>query len=56
MTGRWILGRGKSAQPTATNKAHNGDTNCAGTVLAGNYANNVDTRLISPPFPVPCIG
>ncbi len=28
-------------------------TNCAGTVLDGSYLNNVDTRLISPPFVVP---
>jgi len=50
--GTWEIG-----PPTSgPNKAHNGDTNCAGTVLAGNYANNVDTRLISPPFPVPASG
>jgi hypothetical protein len=28
-------------------------TNCAGTILVGNYPNNVDSRLISPLFIVP---
>jgi len=50
--GTWAVG-----QPTAGPKAgHNGSTNCAGTVLTGNYTNNVDTRLISPPFQVPAVG
>lgn len=33
-------------------RAHSG-TNCAATVLAGNYATFCDTRFISPPFTVP---
>ena len=52
--GTWEIGRPTTGP--ATNavglRAHSG-TNCAATVLAGNYANNVDSRLISPPFAVP---
>jgi hypothetical protein len=46
-----------SGPPTnsAGYRAHSG-TNCAATVLAGNYGWNVDTRLISPPFLVPSSG
>lgn len=47
-SGTWEVGRPASG-PGA---AHTG-TNCAATVLAGNYANNADSRLISPPFTVP---
>ena len=46
--GTWEIGK-----PTSGPGAAHGGTNCAGTVLAGNYANNVDSRLISPPFIVP---
>jgi len=46
--GTWEIGKPTSGP----NAAHTG-TNCAATILAGNYANNVDTRLISPPFAVP---
>ena len=46
--GTWEIGKPTSGP----NAAHTG-TNCAATVLAGNYANNVDSRLISPPFVVP---
>jgi hypothetical protein len=49
--GTWEVGKPTSG-PLA---AHTG-TNCAATVLAGNYANNVDSRLISPPFSVPASG
>jgi hypothetical protein len=53
--GDWSVGDGtwEIGKPTSgPNAAHTG-TNCAATVLAGNYANNVDSRLISPPFAVP---
>jgi hypothetical protein len=46
--GTWEIGK-----PTSGPNAAHGGTNCAGTVLAGNYGWNMDTRLISPPFPVP---
>ena len=50
--GTWEVGKptsGPGAVPAP-------GTNCAATVLAGNYANNVDSRLISPPFLVPASG
>lgn len=47
-SGTWEIGK-----PTAgPSKAHGG-TNCAASVLSGKYGPNVDSRLISPPFPVP---
>jgi hypothetical protein len=46
--GTWEVGKPASGP----NAAHTG-TNCAATILAGNYVNNVDSRLISPPFAVP---
>jgi len=47
-SGTWEIGK-----PTAgPSKAHGG-TNCAAAVLSGKYGPNVDSRLISPPFPVP---
>lgn len=46
--GTWEVGKPTSGP----NMAHAG-TNCAGTVLAGNYGWNLDTRLISPPFSLP---
>ena len=46
--GTWEIG----IPASGPNAAHTG-TNCAGTILAGNYPNNVDSRLISPPFTVP---
>ncbi len=46
--GTWEIGR-----PTSGPGAAYTGTNCAATVLAGNYGNNVDSRLISPPFVVP---
>jgi hypothetical protein len=46
--GTWEIGK-----PTSGPNAAHGGTNCAGTVLAGNYGWNMDTRLISPPFSVP---
>jgi hypothetical protein len=50
-TGTWQIG-----EPTSgPNAAHSG-SNCAATILAGNYPYNVDTRLISPYFIVPATG
>jgi hypothetical protein len=46
--GTWEIGK-----PTSGPNAAHGGTNCAGTVLAGNYGWNMNTRLISPPFTVP---
>lgn len=46
--GTWEIGSPSSGP----NSARTG-TNCAATILAGNYANNVDSRLISPRFTVP---
>ncbi len=46
--GTWEIGKPTSGP----NAAHTG-TNCAATILAGNYTNNVDSRLISPPFAIP---
>jgi hypothetical protein len=55
--GTWEVG--KPTVGPATNavgfRAHSG-TNCAGTVLAGNYGWNMDTRLVSPQFAVPASG
>ncbi len=55
--GTWQIGRptGGPATNAAGLRAHSG-TNCAATTLAGSYANNVDSRLISPPFLVPASG
>jgi hypothetical protein len=50
-TGTWQIG-----EPTSGPKAAHSGTNCAATILAGNYPNNVDTRLISPFFTVPGTG
>jgi hypothetical protein len=46
--GTWEIGK-----PTVGPSAAHGGTNCAGTLLAGNYPNNVDSRLITPSFIVP---
>ena len=54
-TNNWVVdfGTWEIGKPTSgPNAAHSG-TNCAATILTGNYANNVDSRLISPPFAVP---
>jgi len=55
--GTWEIGKPTSGPPTNSlgYRAHNG-TNCAGTVLNGDYANAADTRLISPLFIVPASG
>jgi hypothetical protein len=55
--GTWEVGVPTSGPATnsAGYRTHSG-TNCAATVLAGNYGWNVDTRLISPPFLVPSSG
>ena len=47
--GTWEIGRPTSGP----GQGHLGSTNCAATVLAGDYPYNVDSRLISPPFAVP---
>lgn len=49
--GTWEIGKPTSGP----NAAHTG-TNCAATVLAGNYRLNVDSRLTSPSFAVPTNG
>jgi len=46
--GTWQIGK-----PTSGPNAAHGGANCAATILAGNYTNNVNSRLISPPFLVP---
>jgi hypothetical protein len=46
--GTWEVG-----VPTSGPGAAHSGTNCAATVLAGNYERFVDSRLISPPFTVP---
>ena len=46
--GTWEIGK-----PTSGPNAARTGTNCAATILAGNYANNADSRLISPPFAIP---
>ena len=50
--GTWQVGKPTSGPDAADLPA----TNCAATVLAGDYAHNVDSRLISPPFLVPASG
>ncbi len=52
--GDWYAEKGAWQVGTPTsgpNEAHNGE-NCAATVLDGNYALNVDSRLISPPVTI----
>ncbi len=46
--GTWQIGK-----PTSGPGAAHSGTNCAATILAGNYTNNVDSRLITPAFTVP---
>ncbi len=50
--GTWEIGKPTSGP----DQGHLGSTNCAATVLAGNYGYNVESSLISPPFPVPSNG
>ena len=50
-SGTWEVGKPSSGPGSA----HSG-TNCAATVLAGNYAAYSDSRFISPPFVVPAAG
>jgi len=52
--GDWSAERGswQIGTPSGTPECHS-DSLCAATVFDGNYADNVDTRLISPPFIVP---
>lgn len=54
-TGDWAVdfGTWEIGKPTSGPGAAHTGTNCAATVLAGNYAYAADTRLISPPFKVP---
>jgi len=56
-SGTWEVGKPTTGPTTnaAGFRAHSG-TNCAATVLAGDYGWNLDTRLISPPFVVPVSG
>jgi RHS repeat-associated protein len=49
-SGDWQIGK-----PTSGPGSGHSGTNCAATVLAGNYDYNMDTRLISPSFTVPFI-
>jgi ABC-type uncharacterized transport system auxiliary subunit len=53
--GDWVVDNGswQVGKPTSGPNAAYSGTNCAGTVLAGNYPENADSRLISPPFTVP---
>jgi len=55
--GTWEIGTPTSGPPTNAVglRAHSG-TNCAATVLSGNYAANTYGRLDSPPFVVPGVG
>lgn len=52
--GDWSAERGswQIGTPTGSPDCHS-DSLCAATVLDNNYVDNVDTRLISPPFIVP---
>jgi len=54
--GTWQIGIPTSG-PALTNgfRAHSG-TNCAATILAGNYGWDMDTRLLTPSFTVPATG
>jgi hypothetical protein len=49
--GVWEVG----APTSGPEVAHSG-TNCAGTVLGGNYPYETDSRLISPVIDVPAVG
>ena len=55
----WQVGQPTKAGGPAVNafgsQAHGG-TNCAATVLGGNYPAELDTRLVSPAFVVPPLG
>ena len=54
--GNWLADRGQweVGVPVGSPIAPSG-TSCAGTVLAGNYDNGADTRLISPPYALPSL-
>src|SRR5439155_1734354 len=47
----WQIGK-----PTSGPGAAHSGTNCAATILNGNYPNYADARLISPAFAVPSAG
>jgi hypothetical protein len=53
--GDWVVNNGswQVGKPTSGPNAAYSGTNCAGTVMGGNYPENADTRLISPPFTIP---
>src|SRR5437867_3084652 len=53
--GDWYATRGtwEVGKPTSGPGAAYTGTNCAATVLAGNYADAVDSRLVSAAFTVP---
>ena len=50
--GGWSADRGvwEVGVPTAGPSSPHGGTQCAGTILAGNYPGSADSRLISPPL------
>jgi hypothetical protein len=48
--GNWQVGKPTNGPPAAFK-----GLGCAGTVLDSTYDPNIDTRLISPPFIVPCL-
>lgn len=48
--GQWEIGNPTSGPPSG----HTGAA-CAGTRLAGNYVNGLDSRLVSPPFDLPAL-
>jgi hypothetical protein len=56
--GDWSVDGGtwQAGKPTSGPGAAYAGTNCAATVLAGNYAASVNSRLISPSFIVPSAG
>ena len=56
--GDWAVDKGswEFGQPDTWPEQVISGSNCAGTVLAGNYSPDVDSRLISPEFQLPVVG
>ena len=55
--GQWEVGVPTYGPPTnALGRRAYAGTNCAATVLSGNYGTYADSRLISPPFRIPSLG
>lgn len=50
--GAWEVG----AATSGPNGCYNSSTQCAATVLAGNYPNHIDSRLVSPAIQLPTVG